>query len=191
MPPRNIFTKEQIVEAGLTLVRQSGMEALTARSLAQALGTSTKPIFGLFSSMQELQEAVLAAADTFYQSHIAEAMAEGRYPVYKASGMAYIEFARQEPALFKLLFMRDRSGETIGEDRQSIAPILQVIQANLGVDENTAYRFHLEMWLYVHGVATMLATNYLPWDTDFISESLTDLYQGLSHRFKENAHGSH
>ena len=46
-----------------------------------------------------------------------------------------------------------------------------------------AYRFHLEMWLFVHGIATMEATSYLNLDDEFISNALTDLYNGLKIRF--------
>lgn len=34
-------------------------------------------------------------------------MESGEYPPYKASGMAYIDFARREKHLFRLLFMRN------------------------------------------------------------------------------------
>ena len=46
---------------------------------------------------------------------------------------------------------------------------------------------HLETWLYVHGIATMIATNYLEWDSEFVSNALTDCYTGLLHRFKTKA----
>ena len=54
---------------------------------------------------------------------------------------------------------------------------------NLGIDENEAYFFYLELWLYVHGIATMIATNYLEWDIEFIDKALTDAYQGLKNRY--------
>ena len=81
--------------------------------------------------------------------------------------------------------MCDRSGETVAEDRQSIRPLLELIEKNLGVGEDEACRFHLEMWLYVHGIATMLATAFLNWDEDFISRAVTDAYIGLKYRFQE------
>ncbi len=185
MPPKCIFTKEEIIRTALQLVRTEGMDALTARSLAQALGTSTKPIFGLFASMQALQTAVLSAADVIYQQYLLDSMQGGKYPPYKASGMGYIQFAMEEKKLFKLLFMRDRSGETIAEDRESIRPLLDLLQNNLHISEDRAYLFHLEMWLYVHGIATMLATGYLDWDMAFVSSALTDAYLGLCARFRE------
>ncbi len=185
MPPKFMFTREQIIAAALNTVRRAGFSGLTARSLAAELGCSAKPIFGLFRNMEEVQREVLAAAEGLYQSHIARAMAEGKYPPYKASGMAYISFAREERELFRLLFMRDRSGETIVEDRESIRPLLELLEKNLGISEDEANMLHLEMWLYVHGIATMLATAYLEWDEAFISGALTDAYVGLSCRYRE------
>ena len=34
---------------------------------------------------------------------------------------------------------------------------------------------------------TMIATNYLEWDGEFVSNALTDCYTGLLHRFKTKA----
>ncbi len=185
MPPKVKFTKEKIVDTALSIVRESGMEALTARSLATRLGSSAKPIFGYFSSMDELQNEVMIAADRIYNGFITDDMQKGEYPPYKASGMAYIRFAREEAELFKLLFMRNRSGETIAEDREAVRPMLDLIMQNLGIDEDSAYQLHLELWIYVHGVATMFATSYLDWDMEFVSRALTDVYIGLKLRFTE------
>ncbi len=183
MPPKFKFTKQEIIDAAVELTRQQGISALTARSLATRLGTSAKPIFGLFQNMQEVHSAVIQAADALYQTYLQRALGSMDIPPYKASGMAYIQFAKEEKELFKLLFMRDRTGEAIEEDRQSIRPLLVLIMTNLSITEDEAYLLHMELWVYVHGIATMLATGYLDWDMEFISNSLTDVYQGLKSRY--------
>ena len=81
--------------------------------------------------------------------------------------------------------MRDRSGETIEENKEEIRPLLALIENNIGISEQAAYQFHLEMWVYVHGIASMIATSYLDWDDEMASEALSDAYQGLRHRFTE------
>ena len=43
--------------------------------------------------------------------------------------------------------------------------------------------FHLEMWVYVHGIATMIATGYLNWEVETVSRMLTDAYMGLKERY--------
>ena len=182
MPPKCRCTREEIIQAALDLTAEKGVGALTARGLAQRLGSSAKPIFGLFANMEEVQQEVVKAANLRYQEYLRQDMSAGRYPPYKASGMAYIRFAREQKELFKLLFMRDRTHEekAAGDELEAL---LGLIQKNMGLSRDDAYRFHLEMWIYVHGIATMIATAYLEWDMDFISAALTDAYQGLRLRF--------
>ena len=185
MPPKFKFTRDEITNAALNVTRKNGISGLTARALAAELGRSVKPIFGLFKNMEEVGQEVFIASDLLYQNYLREDMAKGKYSPYKASGMAYIRFAKEERELFKLLFMRDRSREKIEENKEEIRPLMQLIQQNLGISEDEAYLFHLEMWLYVHGIATMIATSYLDWDDEFISRVLTDAYMGLKYRYTE------
>lgn len=182
MPPKFKFTREQIVAAALEVTRKNGITGLTARGLAAELGSSAKPIFGLFQNMEEVQRGCICCEYAISVLH-QKGMADSKFPPYKASGIAYIQFAKEEKELFKLLFMRDRTDEKIEENREEIRPILDLIMKNLGIDENEAYFFHLELWLYVHGIATMIATNYLEWDIEFIDKALTDAYQGLKNRY--------
>lgn len=179
MPPKYKFTKGEIVKTALDVTRESGMSGLTARALAAKLGCSVKPIFGLFKNMEEVQQEVLKSANDLYQSYLAEDMKSGKYPPYKASGMAYIRFAKEEKELFKLLFMGDRTHENTEDNKEGLKPLFELVQQNLGLNEESAYLFHLEMWIYVHGIATMLATSYLEWDEEFISRVVTDGYEGL------------
>ena len=198
MPPKNRFTREEILDAALELVRAQGIDALSARSLAEALGSSPKPIFGYFSGMEELRRAVLCAANECYQRFLHEKMAEGRFPPDKASGMAYILFAREERELFKLLFMRDRSRER-EEDKPNdgeLEELLALVSKNVGISREEAFFFHMEQWVYVHGIASMIATSYLDWDMEFVSRALSDCYLGLKYRYtagktEENGNGSH
>lgn len=185
MPPKCKFTRNEIAKAALDVTRENGISGLTARALATKLGCSVKPIFGLFQNMEEVQQEVLAAANAMYQNYLQQDVSSGKYPPYKASGMAYIRFAKEETELFKLLFMRNRSQERVEENREEILPLLEMIKASVGLGEEEAYLFHLEMWIYVHGIATMLATGYLDWDMEFISRVLSDGYAGLKCRYGE------
>ena len=104
MPPKFKFTRDEITNAALNVTRKNGISGLTARALAAELGCSVKPIFGLFKNMEEVGQEVFIASDLLYQNYLREDMAKGKYPPYKASGMAYIRFAKEERELFKLLF---------------------------------------------------------------------------------------
>ncbi len=183
MPPKTKFTREEVIAAALDIVREGGMAALTARSLAARLGSSAKPVFGLFENMREVQQEVMLAANAGYQRFLAAEMMRNAYEPYKASGMAYIAFARRERELFRLLFMRDRSEELPQPKDESLDIIIALISRNTGLSEDEARRFHLEMWVFVHGIASMIITNYLDWDEETVSNVLTDAYQGLKSRW--------
>ncbi len=178
MPPRFKFSQEEVISCAVALIRAEGAQALTARNLAKHLGATTKPIFSLFESMDALWEQVLREADRQYQQFLRHAIAHSVYPPYKASGMAYIRFAREEKELFKLLFMRDRSGETVPPEDASFAYILPMIQDAVGLTPEEARRFHVESWLFAHGIAAMIATSFLDWDEETVSRALTDAFLG-------------
>jgi AcrR family transcriptional regulator len=184
MPPKAKITKEDMIAASLAIVRESGIAALNARAIAQKLNCSTQPIFSNYSTMEDLRADVMLSAKRLYQQHLESGMKDPAYPPYKASGIAYIKFAKEEKELFKLLFMRDRSREEIKEEREEISGLLQLISLNTGMSLDDAYLFHIGMWVYVHGIATMIATAYLDWDWDMVSTMLTDAYQGMKERYK-------
>ena len=194
MPPKIKFTKEKIVDTALDITREQGMTGLTARALAGRLRCSVKPIFAQFENMDQVQAEVMKAAQSFYDNYIISAMKEGKHPPYKASGLAYIQFAREEKELFKLLFMRDRAGENIPEDRDGIRYILDVIQEKTGLSEDDAYNYHLEMWVHIHGIAAMIATSYVDWDDEFIDRVLNNAFYGLNYcysvKIKEEQNGN-
>ena len=111
MPPKVKVTKEDIVNVSLELVRKNGVDAINARAIASALNCSTQPLFSNFESMEELQATVGSAAYDLYLDFIRVEVESEKYPQYKAFGMAYIRFAREEKELFKFLFMRDRTDD--------------------------------------------------------------------------------
>ena len=100
-------------------------------------------------------------------------MEEVGQEVFIASDLLYQNYLREDMAKGKY------------SPYKASRPLMQLIQQNLGISEDEAYLFHLEMWLYVHGIATMIATSYLDWDDEFISRVLTDAYMGLKYRYTE------
>jgi len=183
MPPKVKIQKKEIIDAAIALVRTQGEQALNARNIAAALHCSTQPIFSNFASMEELRLAVVDAADALCQTYMKREAETGDYPLYKASGMAYIRFAKEEKELFKLLYMRDRSGESVPERTELTDQMESIVQNNTGLSGTDVKLFHLEMWAYVHGIAAMFATGYLDLDWALVSKMLTDSYQGLRKQY--------
>lgn len=123
MPPKFLFTKEEIISAAVEVVRENGADGLTARALAAKLGCSVKPIFGAFKNMEEVRTEVIKAAEKIYRDRLAKSTENKNIPPYKATGTEYIKFAKDDRELFKLLFMRSRISE---EDREAeeTAPLI-------------------------------------------------------------------
>lgn len=184
MPPKVKITKDDIIKTTLSLCRKEGAGAINARSIAAALGCSTQPIFSNFKSMEELDDAVISAAHELYLEFLENEAKSEKYPRYKAFGMAYINFAREEKELFKMLFMRDRGGENLKPTADFEESVKIIMQKN-GLSKETAELIHLEIWTSVHGIATILATSFLEFNTELISEMLSDVYHGITARHKE------
>lgn len=186
MPPKLKITKNDIIKTAVEIVRIAGEKSVNARAIATALGCSTQPIFSNFETMDELQKDIKSAAYDIYLGFLESDAASGRYPEYKAFGMGYIRFAKEESELFKLLFMCDRGGEEANPTADYSRSIDMIVSAN-GVSREKAELMHVEMWVCVHGIATMMATSYLSLDSELISSMLTDIYQGLRTRHLQEA----
>ena len=181
MPPKVKTTREDIVSTALSLVRARGAGALNARAVAAALGCSTQPVFSNFATMEELEAATGAAAYAHYLDFAKKEVESEKYPPYKALGMAYMRFAKEERELFRLLFMRDRSAEDTSPTPEFEGAAEMIAAAN-SVSLETARLMHLEMWAWVHGVGTLLATSFLSLDWSLIEEMLSDVYWGIRAR---------
>ena len=181
MPPKAKITKEEIIKTAFEICRREGEGMLNARSVAKALDCSTQPIFSNFTTMNELKAEVIAVAYRLYQDFIDKEVTSGKYPQYKSFGMAYIRFAVEERELFKLLFMRDRTGEDLSPSPDFEESAQIIMQAN-GVSIEKARLMHLEMWACVHGIGTMIVTSFLPLSWELISEMMSDIYMGIRKR---------
>ena len=130
--------------------------------------------------MEELRLATLQQIDQIYQAYIRREVQSGIYPAYKASGIAYIRFAKEEKELFRMLFMRDRSGEPLPNEWDMGE---NIVHNSTGLEGSTMQLFHLEMWPYVHGIAVMFATGFLDLEWDLVSKMLSDAYMGMRKQY--------
>lgn len=184
------ISKKSIIDAAIEILRENGAEAVNARSIAARLGCSTQPIFSNFRNMDEVMDEVLKATLDIYNSFVSDSIETGTTePRYKANGRAYIKFAVEEKNLFRLLFMRDRSNDPDPVEESTFYEVLPLIMKATGLDRKQAADFHFAMWAVVHGIAVMAATSYCKLDMEIVSNTLTDVYQGLLHRFR-NKEGS-
>ncbi len=187
MPPKAKFTKEEILSAAFDIVRLKGIDALTARLLADALNSSPRPIFTVFAGMDEIVREVILKAKSLYAEYVRRGLT--CVPQFKGVGVQYILFAIEEPKLFQLLFMNERGSvpplcEVLQLIEDSFEEILASITNAYGFDRDTALRLYYHMWIYSHGIATLCATKMCSFTADDISRMLTEVCASLIKKIK-------
>lgn len=161
MPPTVRFTRDAVLHAACQLMRREGMEALNARAIAKELGGSTQPIFRLFTNMEDLHRELILYVARQFQAHAEADMAQSDSP-YIQLCTTYLLYGRDEPELFKLLFMRDRVSEGQYSDQTNFDLVFNIIKKETPLDDETALRFFERTWLFIHGLAGCIATKYIP-----------------------------
>ena len=159
MPPKIQFSKADLLHAAFTLTRSRGLEALNARSIARELGCSTQPVFRAFRSMAEIRGEMVRMSVDVFSNYIARSATLAPSP-YLGTGLAYILFAQEEPQLFRILFMCDRGteGEPLQNPPKTVDFVLDLVMKSTGLEMNRAEQFHRHLWIYTHGLATMMVT---------------------------------
>lgn len=180
MPPKAKFKKEEIVSAAFDIVRENGPSALTARSLAAQLGTSTAPIFTAFNSVDELQNEVVLKAKELYKTYVEAGL---KYtPAFKGTGIKYIEFAKNEPCLFKLLFMSENGGDLshfLPSNDENSPRVLEVLANDYKMDKSKAKKLYNHISVYTHGLAVLYARGGNVFNDDEVSDMLTEVFNAL------------
>lgn len=188
MPPKAKFTQEQIVDVALSIIENDGLENLTARNLGDKLGSSARPIFTAFSSMDDVINMVIRKADEIYTDYVNAGL---RKPLpFKGVGMSYIRFATERPKLFQLLFMKEHADipdmkSVLRGIETSYDKILASICDNYAVDIETAKKLYIHNWIYSHGIAVLIATKVCAFTSEQVSQMLTDVFVSLLIRAKK------
>ena len=182
MPPKTKFTKEQITKAALGVVSEKGAQALTAKELGAALGTSTTPIFTVFNSMQEVQDAVMLAAMERFEEYAHKAAHLG--PVFKQVGMQMILFAKEEPKLYQLIFMSSiNEAQTFDDIYARLGSVadecLDVLQKDYDLSKDNAKTLFEHVWIHTFGIGALCATGMCDFSHEQIAEMLTQDFTAM------------
>lgn len=175
MPPKPKFTREEVIEAALELVSEKGMTALTSRDLGARLGSSARPIFTVFSSMEEVQEEVKKAAIKRFESYAEKA---AHYtPIFKQIGMQMILFAKEEPKLYQIGFMSDNHNvENFDDIFDRLGDVayqcVDVIQRDYGLSEQDARKLFEHVWIHTFGIGALCATGMCNFSEEQVIEML-------------------
>lgn len=166
MPPKAKITKEMIIDAAFEITRESGIEAVNARTISEKLGCSTQPVMYYFKKIGDIKSAVWKKTDDFHTGYIMDIRSDE--PMMDI-GMNFIRFAATEKNLFRLLFQSDGLVEKEVTDMVwtgSANPMLGVLMQTEGVDLEGAKSIFTTLGFFVHGFASLLANNSMEYNEE-------------------------
>ncbi len=189
MPPKAKITKPMILDTVLALTRTLGFEAVNARSIADSLGCSTRPIFTCCENMEELKKEFLDFAFAFYEQYADD---YGKaFPVAPCLRLplSYLAFAKEETHLFRLLFVdameldmkaADDFYRELGNEKKA-----REFSGLLGLEPVRGREIFLDLFLYSHGMAVLMAAGKLSWSLKEAEMRLENFLDAMISQEKE------
>ncbi len=172
------ITKGKIINASIEVLRKKGTKGLNARSIAKELNCSTQPIYSTFENMEDLKTCLYYEVQKYHKEKVLSYWDKVKPTNYKAYGMGYIKFAREEKELFRFLYMQKFKGI---DNKQDInyEDIINEIMKNYKLDRKTAELFHANMTIYSYGLAVLHNLGELDMADEEISNCLTTEFNAL------------
>ena len=186
MPPKVKFQKEDIVNAALDVVRQKGIDAVTAREVAKALKVSVGPIFTWFETMEQLKAEVFERAKGHYREYIERGLT-GPIP-FLGVWQQYLRFAKDEPELYRLLFLT-RPGSASGGAMEALRFSQDLARESLmcvyNLDANMADSYFRNIWLVAFSFATLIVTDDCPYSEKEMLDIGAEISLSICKAYKE------
>lgn len=186
MAPKNKFTKEEMVNAALQVVRLNGIDRLTAKTMADELGTSTQPIFTAFGSMDTVRQEVYDSAIRLYDKYTTAGLKE-KIP-FLGVGMQYIRFAWDEPELYRFLFLtrtQNNKYSAMTAMRRLQALVRPTLMNVYRITDEEADIYFRDLWFVVHSLSTLIVTGDCPYSDREIGQILTGFSISICKSIKE------
>jgi AcrR family transcriptional regulator len=164
---------EIVAAAKALLAKSANADAMSIRSVADAVGVTTPSIYLHFADKDALLSAVVV--DVFAELHTAmvTAGAETDSPLgrLRAFGLAYVRFALEHPEHYRIATMDPVPKPDVAVDgvlatsafTHFNATVVECIAAGIFVGDDPL-PITFDLWAAAHGIASlMIAKPYLPW----------------------------
>jgi AcrR family transcriptional regulator len=159
--------RDGLVAAGLELARTGGPDAVVLREATRMVGVVPNAAYRHFADRDELLAAVCTAAMRELAARMAAGVARVRGqhgdPAaarrrLNAIGVAYLEFAREEPGLFATAFGLPQQHAYGAADRMPLdqlrAALDELVEAGV-LDQRRRDGIEYPIWSAVHGTAVL------------------------------------
>ena len=171
MPPKNKFTREEIIEAAFEIAKEEGFSKITARSVASRLNSSVAPIYVNFKTIEELTQAVVQRVFALSEDLLTKQKGQN---LFENIGNASLAFARDYPVLFRELVLKPNPYMASYEETERV--MVDALKSNEEMKDWTMEerrRLFVKMRIFQLGLSSMVANGHMPsWFDDKESEKL-------------------
>lgn len=187
MPTNIKITRQMILDTAFEIVRKEGLDGISNRTLAKKMNCSIRPIYYQFKNVEELNKALYIKIEKYFYKFLMDNMIED-IPPYKQVGINYIKFAKHEKQFFKILFMSETElipEKFISKDYEDYMELVKLIKISTKLNDEDIGNFHTKMWIFSHGIATLVASDTVQFTDEQIQQLLSQEFQALM-LLKEN-----
>ena len=174
-----------VIAAGMKRLAEGDANELGLRALARDVGVSATALYRHFPDKEAVLDALADEGLRRLGALQAQAWlkAGGGSAGFKATGVAYVRFAHDEPALFRLSFTRQMPTRYEGTDKDGGEVAYNLLRAGVGealpgVDDPDNAALHA--WALVHGLAMLVLDGRVDWDEVKIEKVVGLTFGGIA-----------
>jgi AcrR family transcriptional regulator len=154
--------RDRLVLAGVDLLEEEGLAALSLRAITRRVGVSHGAPRRYFPTHNSLLAAIAATGLADLAGRLtAEAAGDAREQLIEL-GRRYLAFAAERPAMFELIFRHDLLEGAGGNLRTTTLPLLESLTRIVATEApSDAAERTVGLWTNLHGLAVLRATKAL------------------------------
>ncbi len=165
--------KEEFISIAMDFIAKEDVEKLTLKVLSDATGTSRSAIYKHFKNKDALIETIIErgfdkfdAQTTLHLKDNTEALVDKFY----LTGKLYVEFAKNNPNLYRLLFgkkyahIREELLSIKDEDCSGFTALQQTVKEGQRVGilkKEDSYKQAIVIWATMHGFSSLIIDGFM------------------------------
>ncbi len=161
MPPKQRFSQQEVIEAAFQVVRKKGWQGFSARTIANELNSSTRPIYDYFDSMEHIETEVVKKILAYFIDFLRQARTGD---TWLDQALGYVLFAGEEKHLFRCI--NDEKHTPIQKQfaRQHWVTLGEELAADerfKDLPDESRHRIRAARWIMIHGLSCLISNGWI------------------------------
>ena len=173
--------RKSVIKLGFKITREKGFNKVSNREIAKELNCSIRPIYYQFKNASELNVYLFKKVENYFYNYLTKDI-KIKDKLYLSTGINYINFAKYENNLFKLMYMYEggkKTNEIISENDKESTNYNEIVMKSTSLTKEKAKDFHLKMWIFTHGLASLVSMGSVNFTEEEIVNLLRVEYKAL------------